>query len=85
MKQNKYRRISFIEREEISRCLASGLSIRRIAGKTQRNPGALSREVKKGGGREKEGVFKKVLPPVVSVMFSRGKNRGHKSNGRENN
>ncbi|HDH07568.1 MAG TPA: IS30 family transposase [Candidatus Moranbacteria bacterium] len=53
MKQNKYRRISFIEREEISRCLASGLSIRRIAGKTQRNPGDLSREVKKGGGREK--------------------------------
>ncbi len=41
----KYQRISFLEREEISRHIASGLSIRRIAQGLARAPSTISREI----------------------------------------
>jgi len=47
-----YVRISFSEREEISRYLALQLSLREIARKLGRNNGTLSREISNGGGRE---------------------------------
>lgn len=41
------------EREEISRCLAKGLSIRAIAERLRRTPSTVSREVARNGGRFK--------------------------------
>jgi len=40
-----YRRLSFEEREEISRLLSAGFSIRAIANSLQRNPSTISREL----------------------------------------
>jgi len=48
-----YHRLSFPERENISRYLAAGLSIRGIARELQRDHGAIGREVNRGGGCEK--------------------------------
>ena len=41
----KYTRLTFVEREEISRQLASGISIRTISNKINRSPGTISREI----------------------------------------
>lgn len=41
------------EREEISRGIAAGLSIRRIAAKIGRAPSTVSREIVRHGGRER--------------------------------
>lgn len=49
---NSYARISFSEREELSRYLALGLGTREIARKLQRDHGALSREINNGGGQK---------------------------------
>ena len=46
-------RLSFQEREEISRGLAAGLSIRAIATGLERSPSTVCREVKANGGRRK--------------------------------
>lgn len=43
----KYQRLTFKEREEISRFLASGLSIREIADHLKRSPATISREVRR--------------------------------------
>lgn len=51
MKQVKYRRFSGREREEISRGLAGGEKQVEIARRLDRDPGALSREVARNGGR----------------------------------
>jgi len=46
MKQKmQYHRLSLVEREEISRLLAKGLSFRAIAKQIKRNPGTIAREV----------------------------------------
>jgi IS30 family transposase len=45
------RRLSFIEREEISRGLQAGESVRRIATRLGRAPSTISREVAHNGGR----------------------------------
>jgi IS30 family transposase len=45
-------RLSLAEREEISRGLAAGLSIRRIAGRLGRAPSTVCRDVAASGGRE---------------------------------
>ncbi len=42
-----YRHLSFEEREELSRGLAAGYSLRRIAGRLGRSPSTLSREVRR--------------------------------------
>lgn len=42
---SEYKRLSFEEREEISRLLGSGLSLRSIAKSLRRNPSTISREV----------------------------------------
>ncbi len=42
----KYKRLTFIEREEISRRIASGESLRRIATNLQRAPSSISREIR---------------------------------------
>jgi IS30 family transposase len=44
-------RLSLAEREEISRALAVGDSLRAIAGRLDRSPSTISREVKANGGR----------------------------------
>ena len=44
-------RLSLAEREEISRGLAAGLSLRTIAGRLGRSPSTVSREVAGNGGR----------------------------------
>jgi IS30 family transposase len=44
-------RLSFEEREEISRGLATGLSLRAIAVRLDRSPSSISREVASNGGR----------------------------------
>lgn len=43
----KYYRITFVEREEISRCLALNLSIRTISTKLNRSPASISREIRR--------------------------------------
>ena len=48
-----YHRLSFSERENIRRYLASELSIRNIARELGRDHGAIGREVNHGGGRKK--------------------------------
>ena len=42
----KYQRLNFIEREEISRELAAGASLRKVAHAVNRSPSTISREVK---------------------------------------
>jgi IS30 family transposase len=44
-------RLSFEEREEISRCLAAAQSLRAIAARLGRSPSTISREVASNGGR----------------------------------
>ncbi len=45
--------LSFTEREEISRGLAEGASLRTIAGRLRRTPSTISREVRRHGGRHR--------------------------------
>jgi IS30 family transposase len=45
----KYHRVTIIEREEISRGIASGYSIRKIAGALNRPPSTISREINRYG------------------------------------
>ena len=49
MKGARYQRVKLSEREEISRALAQGKSIRWIAGYLNRHASTISREVRKGG------------------------------------
>ena len=44
--------LSLAEREEISRCLVAGQSIRFIASQLDRAPSTISREIKRNGGRD---------------------------------
>lgn len=46
------RELSLEEREEVSRGLSGGLTIRAIAGQLRRSPSTISREVVRNGGRE---------------------------------
>jgi IS30 family transposase len=46
-------RLTLVEREELSRGLAAGLSLRAIAGQLGRSPSTLSREVSRNGGRRR--------------------------------
>lgn len=50
----KYKRISFLEREEISRYLASGYSLRVIAASLRRTPSSISREIRQAGFVERK-------------------------------
>jgi len=50
-RQRSARQLSALEREEISRGLLSGASLRRIAGQLRRAPATISREVGRNGGR----------------------------------
>jgi IS30 family transposase len=63
-------RLSLAEREEISRGLAAGLSIRGIAAGLERSPSTVCREVNANGGRRKyralvadKGAMKRALRP----------------------
>ena len=47
------RSLSLVEREEISRGIASGQSLRRIASRLGRAPSTISRELKRNGGRRR--------------------------------
>ena len=46
---NTYQRITIVEREEISRQIASGNSLRAIARSLQRTPSSISREIRQSG------------------------------------
>jgi IS30 family transposase len=50
----KYQRITFLEREEISRHLASGYSLREIAASLSRAPSSISREIHQSGVVERK-------------------------------
>ena len=50
----RYKRLTLIEREEISRCIASGHSIRRIARSIHRVPSTISREIFRYGAPERK-------------------------------
>ncbi len=50
---NQYHRLNFDEREEISRQLAMGLSIRVIAGDLKRSPSTILREINRTCKRSK--------------------------------
>jgi IS30 family transposase len=52
-RQRSELRLSLAEREEVSRGLAAGLSIRTIAAGLNRSPSTVCREVKANGGRAK--------------------------------
>jgi len=45
----KYQRLTMLEREEISRQIASGSSLRKIAGSFHRAPSSISREIRQSG------------------------------------
>lgn len=51
MKKRIYRRLSGREREEISRALAAGKTQQEIADALERDPGTISREIKRNSGR----------------------------------
>jgi IS30 family transposase len=51
LRRRSARHLSFAEREEISRALASGESLRQIARRLGRSPSTISREVGRHGGR----------------------------------
>lgn len=52
-KKSFYQRLSFTDREEISRQLTRGASVRKIARQLKRDVSTISREVASGGGRQK--------------------------------
>src|SRR5512137_658170 len=51
LRRRSTRHVSFAEREEISRALARGESLRQIAARLGRAPSTISREVRRHGGR----------------------------------
>ena len=53
VRRRSARVLTISEREEISRGLAEGASLRRIAGRLQRAPSSISREVARHGGRHR--------------------------------
>ena len=53
VRRRSARVLTITEREEISRGLAEGASLRRIAGRLQRAPSSISREVARHGGRHR--------------------------------
>lgn len=50
-RERSQRALSLAEREEISRGLSAGASLRSIAGRLGRSPSTVSREIKRNGGR----------------------------------
>ena len=52
-RQRAERHLSLVEREEISRGVAAGVSLRSIAGRLGRAPSTVSREVARNGGRRR--------------------------------
>ena len=69
--------LSLREREEISRCLVRGLSIRTVAARLQRAPSTVSREIARNGGRAKyravradDRAWSNAKRPRVSLLAS---------------
>lgn len=52
MKETNYRRLSFEEREEISRCIACNLTVSEIARALKRHKSTISREIRKAGSNK---------------------------------
>jgi IS30 family transposase len=70
-------RLSLVEREEISRGLVEGLSLREIARRLGRSPSTVSREVAANGGRQTyracradRGALRRACRPRVSKLAS---------------
>jgi DNA-binding NarL/FixJ family response regulator len=53
-RKRNVRQLGEVEREQISRGLASGFSFRRIAADLGRSPSTISREVERNGGRARQ-------------------------------
>jgi len=67
----KYNRITFEEREQISRLLEAGLSIRKIAIDLRRSPSSISRELRRSGlGRFK---YRAILGQKNSIRKARSR------------
>ncbi|MDP9432503.1 MAG: helix-turn-helix domain-containing protein [Actinomycetota bacterium] len=72
------RHLSLQEREEVSRGLAAGWSMRRIAAQLGRHPSTVSREVARNGGRDAYRAhdadiagYERAKPPKVGKLRSR--------------
>lgn len=65
----KYQRLSFEEREEISRLLMIGFSLRAIANALNRNPSTISREI----SRLKISPYRAILSQTLSIKRGRGR------------
>src|SRR3954466_2395140 len=70
--------LSTREREEISRCLVRGLSIRGIASRLHRSPSTISREILRNSGRSRyraaradDHAWKKAKRPKVPLLVKR--------------
>ena len=68
-----YKRMSFEEREEISRLLEAGQGIRSIARTLQRNPSSISREINRFHVRTQ---YRAILGQKRSILISRQRRLG---------
>lgn len=75
----KYRRLSFFEREEISRGLARGLSLRSIAVSLGRSPSTVSREV--GHLRRRKRGYRAGAAQARSMRSAAGRRQGQRKLG----
>ncbi|OVE81625.1 IS30 family transposase [bacterium K02(2017)] len=74
---NKYKRLSFEEREEISRSLALRIGMRSIARALNRSPSTISREIRKGLGPKARWKYRAVKAHKRAWKNSRKRKLGH--------
>lgn len=75
MNTTRYRRLSEKEREEISRSLAQGETQSNISKRLDRNPGTISRELKRTGGKLN---YRAHLAQKRSVRSAASRKQGHR-------
>jgi len=64
----KYQRITLMEREEISRYIASGYSSRKIAQSHNRPPSAISRKIIRSGAAERK-YYRAIFAQLKRLLF----------------
>ena len=81
----KYTHLSFSEREEISRMLATGASDRAIARSLGRSPSTISREIRRNCGEQYAGRERRTYRAEVAAIKYRGRQnwRWHYNPGRK--
>jgi IS30 family transposase len=82
-RQRRADHLSLVEREEISRGIAAGLSARSIAGRIERPSSTVSREIARNGGRDAyralaadAAAFERARRPKVSKLGANTQLRG---------